>query len=121
MHLESLYTFVAAFPVLAMSLVGFAVIFSQLKRLIWKEKDPRRRRRGVRFSVRDTAMGFAFLPLGIIYKPNLIEAAKAQIRQAEDADEDGSGGPDSPKRHLLRQLRRIRRGEKVEFLSLRLE
>lgn len=121
MHLESLYTFVASFPVLAMSLVGFAVIVSQLKRLVWKEKNPKKRRRGVRFSTRNVAMGFAFLPLGVIYRPSLVEVVKAQIRHQEDADEDENGDPDSPQKHLLRQLRRVRRGEKVETLFLRRE
>jgi hypothetical protein len=121
MHLDSLYTFVASFPVIAMSLVGFAVILSQLKQLIWKERDAKKRRRGVRFSTRNVAMGFAFLPLGIMYRPSLVEVAKAQIRQQEDADEDENGDPDSPKKFLLRQLRRIRRGEEVETLFLRRE
>lgn len=122
MHLDSLYVFVSSFPVLAMFLAGFAVILSSLKQLIWKEKDlKRRRRRVVRFSARNAAMGFAFLPLGILYRPSLVEVAKAQIRQQEDADEDDNGDPDSPRKHLLRQLRRIRRGERVETLSLRLK
>ena len=121
MHLDLLYVFVSSFPALAMSLVGFAVILSSFKQLIWKEKDPKLRRRGIRFSARNTAMGFAFLPLGILYRPSLVEVAKAQIRQQEDADEDDNGDPDSPRKHLLRQLRRIRRGERVETLFLRLK
>ena len=120
MRLESLYVFVASFPVIAMSLVGFAVIFSSLKRLLRKLNTPPRSRRRFRFSARDTAMGFAFLPLGVVYRPSLVEVVKAQIRQQEDADEDDNGDPDSPRKHLLRQLRRIRRGEHVETLSLRL-
>jgi hypothetical protein len=121
MHPESLYTFVASFPTIAMSLVGFAVIVSSLKQRIWKEKDPQKRRRGIRFSTRHVDMGFAFLPLGIVYRPSLVEVVKAQIRQQEDVDEDDNGDPDSPAKHLLRQLRRIRRGERVDFLVLRLK
>ena len=121
MHLESLYAFVASFPAITMSLVGFTVILSSLKQLIWKEKDPQKRRRGLRFSARNVDMGFAFLPLGILYRPSLVEVVKAQIRQQEDVEEDDNGDPDSPTKHLLRQLRRVRRGEKVDFLVLRLK
>ena len=121
MHMESLYAFVASFPAIAMSLVGFAVILSSLKQLMWKEKDPQKRRRVVRFSARNVDMGFALLPLGILYRPSLVEVVKAQIRQQEDVEEDDNGDPDSPAKHLLRQLPRIRRGEKVDFLVLRLK
>jgi hypothetical protein len=66
-------------------------------------------------------IGFAFLPLSILYRPSLAEVAKAQIRQQEDVDEDENGDPESPLKHLLRQLRRIRRGEPLETISLRLK
>lgn len=121
MHLESLYVFVASFPVIAMSLVGIAVMVSSLKQLIWIEKDPQRHRRGIRFSARNVAMGFAFLSLGIMYRPSLVEVVKAQICQQEDVEEDDNGDPESPATHLLRQLRRIRRGEKVNTLFFRLK
>jgi hypothetical protein len=121
MHLEFLYVFVASFPVIAMSLVAIAVIASRLKQLIWKEKKPQGRRRRVRISVRDAAMGLAFLPLSLIYRPSLSELVKAQIRQVEDVDEDENGDPQSPTMHLLRQLRRIRRGDRVETLYFSLE
>jgi hypothetical protein len=45
--------------------------------------------------------------------------AKAQIRQQENVDEDDNGDPETTLKHLLSQLRRIRRGEKVETLFLR--
>lgn len=38
----------------------------------------------------------------------------------EDTDEDDSGDPESPEKHFNRQLRRIRRGEPVGDLVLRL-
>jgi hypothetical protein len=121
MHPESLFMFVASFPVIAMSLVAITVIASQLKQLIWKDKKPQGRRRRMRISARDAAMGLAFLPLGIMYRPSLVEIVKTEIRQQEDADEDGNGDPESPTKDLLRQLRRIRRGETVETLLFRIE
>ena len=67
------------------------------------------------------ALGNALMFLCIAYRPNHSFMAKAQIVQREDADDDGQGGPDTAKRHLMRQLRRIRRGEPVDSLVWRLE
>lgn len=117
--IDLIQSFAVSLPVVGMLLVGFLVICSRLKRLIWKPKRSRQRRFGI--SARNAAMGLAFLSLSIIYKPSLLEVVKAEIRQQEDVDDDENGDPDSPKKHLLRQLRRIRRGEQVETLSLRLE
>jgi hypothetical protein len=121
MHLKSLFTFLASFPLIAMWLTGLAVLGSSLKQLIWKGNEPTKRGRRLRFSARHAAMGMAFLPLSIIYRPSLLEVVKAEIRQQEDVDEDENGGADSPRKHLQRQLRRIRRGENVETLTVRLK
>ena len=121
MHLEFLFTLVGAFPVIAISLLGFAVILSTLKQLIWREKNAGKGRRRIHFSARNVALGLAFLPFAILYQPSMAEVARAEIRQQEDADEDEDGDPESPIKHLLRQLRRIRNGEKVGTLSLRLK
>jgi hypothetical protein len=67
------------------------------------------------------AMGAALMFLSMAYRPNHAFVAKAQIQQHEDADDDDEGGPDSPEKHLRRQLRRIRRGEPVDRLVWRLE
>lgn len=121
MHLNALdliQSFAVALPVLAMSLVAIVVVFARLKQLIWKPKRSRKRRRFA-IAVASVAMGLTFLPFAAIYRPSLIEVAKAQIRQQEDVDEDDNGGPETPLKHLLSQLRRIRKGEKVETLFLR--
>lgn len=112
--------FSLALPVLAMLLAVVAVLFSRLKQL--RQKPARtRKRRLFAISAINATVGLAFLPLGSIYHPSLIEVAKAQIRQQEDVDEDDNGDPETSAKHLLRQLRRIRRGEKVETLFLRRE
>jgi hypothetical protein len=121
MHLDFLFTLISAFPVIALSLVGIAVIVSTLRQLIVPAKTKHKSRQRIRFSARNAALGLAFLPFAILYQPSLAEVAKAEIRQQEDADEDDKGDPESPIRHLLQQLRRIRRGEKVETPSLRLK
>jgi len=66
-------------------------------------------------------LGTVLLGLTLIYRPRIHYAIEAQQRQVEDADEDDNGAPDIPARHLLRQLRRIRRGEAVESLTVRLK
>jgi len=67
------------------------------------------------------ALGAAFQFLSMAYRPNHAFIAKAQIQQQQDADEDDDGSPETPVKHLHRQLRRIRRGEPVDRLIWRLE
>ena len=66
-------------------------------------------------------VGAALMFLSMAYRPNHAFVAKAQIVEREDQDDDDQGGPDTSKRHLMRQLRRIRRGEPVDRLVWRLE
>ncbi len=118
--IDAVQEFAVSLPVVAITLVGIAVFLSRLKMLIWKPKGPRRHRRfGIMAA--NAALGFSFLPFAAIYRPRMIEITKAQIRQQEDVDEDDNGGPDTPLKHLMQQLRRIRRGEKVDRLTLKLE
>jgi hypothetical protein len=91
---------------------------------IFGRKHPKQRGReqSFRFGIGSPeAVGSAFLFLSMAYRPDHAFIAKAQIQQHEDADEDDQGGPDTPQKHLMRQLRKIRRGEPVEKLVLRLE
>ncbi len=118
--LDLMQSFAVAWPVFAMLFVAIAVAFRLLKQRIQKSQRPLKRR-GFAISAANAVMGLGFLPLATIYRPNLIEVAKAQISQREDADEDDNGDPETPLKHLHRQLRRIRRGEKVEILILRRE
>lgn len=67
------------------------------------------------------ALGAAFLCLSAFYRPRLELAAAAQVQQEQQDDEDDQGDHESPIRHLLRQLRRIRRGDPVDHLVWRLE
>lgn len=111
--------FAVSFPVFALVLVAIALACQTIKEFLTNRKHSRRRRIGVYAS--RAALGLAFLPLAVVYRPSLIEAAKAQIQLREDMDEDESGDPESPLKHLLKQLRQVRRGEKVETITLRLK
>jgi hypothetical protein len=54
----------------------------------------------------------------VVYRPTVAYVVKA--KQDEDADEDDEGDPENLTKQLNRQLRRIRRGEPVDRLVLRL-
>lgn len=118
--LDLIQYFAVALPVLAMFVVATAVAIRWLKQLLQKPV-LRRNRRLLKIAVATTVMQMGFLPFASIYRPNLIEVAKSQIAQQEDADEDDSGDPESSQKCLDRQLRRIRRGEKVETIFLECE
>ena len=118
--MDAVYGAVAALamgsPFLAIVLI---LAYYYLSRVPWGGKRNSRRRRSS-FSSSSAGIGTVVLGLTLIYRPRILYAVEAQHRQVEDADEDDNGDPDSPKKHLIRQLRRIRRGEKVDVLSLRL-
>jgi hypothetical protein len=63
-------------------------------------------------------LGMAFLFLQAFWQPSLVDAIEA--REKVDVDEDDAGDPETPAKQLHRQLRRIRRGEPVDQLVLRL-
>ena len=63
-------------------------------------------------------LGMAFLFLQAFWQPSLSHAI--EVRQEAEADEDDEGDPENLKKQLNRQLRRIRRGEPVDRLVLRL-
>lgn len=120
-HMDPRVAIALAFPVFAIVLVTIALAYHRIKLSFAGRRNARRRRRRVGIVASNALIGLAFLPLSIIYRPALVEVAKTQIRQQEDVDEDESGDPESPLKHLLRQLQRIRRGKRVERLSVRLK
>jgi hypothetical protein len=101
-------------------LVTVIAVISQLPGRRKRSLRPGRARKRVGFFT-GAAAGAVFLIMSELYRPSLAFLAKAQIRQHEDADEDDAGGPKTPTRHLHRQLRRIRRGERLEAITLRCE
>jgi hypothetical protein len=97
--------------------VGVILAHYVLRRATWK----RRKRRGKkRFGYYPSAfaLGMALQFIQVYYQPSLAyEAAEVQKGDAEDDDE---GDLETPTKHLRRQLRRIRRGEAIDKLVLRL-
>jgi len=119
--MDALYSALAALAMASPFLAIVAILaYYYLFRLPWR-RNPKLGRRRSRFVPSSEGLGTVLLGLTLIYRPRIQYAVQAQHRQVEDADEDDNGDLDTPARHLLRQLRRIRRGEHVETLSLRVE
>lgn len=113
----------SAFAALAMGSPFLAILLILAYYYIFRVPWWRKRKTGKarsKFSWSTAGVGTAFVGLTLIYRPRLQFAVEAQQRQVEDVDEDDNGDPETPARHLLRQLQQIRRGEAPETLSVRL-
>ncbi|MGA3162199.1 MAG: hypothetical protein ABSC77_13380 [Terracidiphilus sp.] len=75
-------------------------------------------RKNFGFCPSSSALGIALLFLQIFYRPSVENVI--EVMQNEDADEDDEGDPENPTKQLNRQYKRIRRGEPVDRLVLRL-
>ena len=64
------------------------------------------------------ALGLAFQFMQCFHRPSVAHVIEA--KRNEEADEDQNGDPETKHKHLHRQLRRIRRGEEVGKLVVRL-
>ena len=112
--LSALASFATGAPFLA---IGVLLAYYFLRRAHWR----RNRRLGKRkpgFCPSASALGFAFLFLQVFYRPSV--ANVVEVKQEEDVDEDDEGDPENLRKQLNRQLKRIRRGEHVDRLVLRL-
>jgi hypothetical protein len=105
----------SALDVLCMSAVSapFLTIlvllaYYQLKRATWKWNH-RRGKRNLGFCPSSSALGVMLLFAQMLTRPSIGHVLQA--RQVEHADEDDNGDPDSPEKHLNRQLRKIRPGQ----------
>lgn len=103
-----------ALPLLAV--VGIVVHFYVL-RAAWKRK----RRSGIRnpgFCPSFSSLGTAFQQLQVFHRPSMAYVLEA--KEDDEADEDDKGDPETPLKFFHRQLLRIRRGQPIEQLVLRL-
>ena len=106
--------FFAALPFL---IVIFLLPHYASRRALWQL----RRRRGAKstgFCPSVAALATAHLILPVFYRPSAMHARGARQHMLVEVDDQGD--PDSPHKHLLRQLRKIRQGELVKRLVLRL-
>lgn len=106
-------------PVTWLLLAFIAGLIQDMRRPNKPDQTLPARRRRLPALTAEAALAFQFL--SITYRPQHAYVKKAQIQQQEDADDDANGDPETPLRHLHRQLRRIRRGDPVDTLVWRLE
>jgi hypothetical protein len=99
-----------------LAIVGI-LAYSEIQWSVWRRKK-RKGKRALGFCPSSVALAAAFLLLTTFYRPRMEFAIEASER--EEVEEDDLGDPETPEKHFNRQLRRIRRGESVERLELRL-
>jgi hypothetical protein len=117
MHIDFLLLF-SGFCCGAPALAIVAILlYYQLRRALWRRNN-RRGRKNRGFCPSSVALGMALQFLQVFHRPSMTHVVEA--RQDEDAEEDDEGDPESPTKQLNRQLKRIRRGEWVDRLVLRL-
>jgi hypothetical protein len=114
--------FLASMPAVGLVIITFILIHYNLRRARWR----RRRRQGKRsigFCPSSAALGMALQFMQTYHRPSMAHVLEARQEAREEADEDDHGDPETPavrRRHFLRQLRRISRGEPMERLVLRI-
>src|SRR5271168_672409 len=82
-----------------------------LRRFLWRRRK-RQGKRNLGFFPTYTSAGNALQALQAMAQPTAEYVLAEKVD--DEADDDDEGEPDHPEKHLHRQLRRIRRGEKVE-------
>jgi hypothetical protein len=117
MHVDlasALGSFAMGAPFLA---IGAILVYYSLLRARWRLRR-RLGKKNLGFCPSSSALGMALLFLQVFHRPSVAYVLEAQ--QDEDADEDEDCDPENLKKQLNRQLKRIRRGEPVDRLILRL-
>jgi hypothetical protein len=69
-----------------------------------------------RFYPSTASLGNALHQLQVLAEPQVAYVIEEKLD--EEADEDDEGGPDDPVRHLHRQAAKIRRGERLDRLTV---
>jgi hypothetical protein len=106
--------FAASAPLLAIVVI---ILHYHLRRAAFRQA----RRSGKpqpAFRPSSSSFGMAFQIVQVFYRPTVAYVIEAKLK--EDAEDDDEGDPETPAKHLHRQLRRIRRGDPVDTLVLRL-
>ena len=114
--------FLASMPALGIFTIVFILLHYNLRRARWRRRK-RQGKRSVGFCPSSAALGMALQFMQVYHRPSMVHVLEARQDAREEADEDDNGDPETPaarRRHFHRQLRRIRRGEPVERLELRL-
>jgi hypothetical protein len=93
------------------------LIHYHVRRAAWR-RSRRLGRKITGFCPSSSALGIALLFMGVFHRPSVQNTVEARLQL--EADEDDNGDPETLTKQLGRQLRRIRRGEPVDNLILRI-
>jgi hypothetical protein len=102
--------------ILAIGLYGLVSVFAcafLYRRWRWRRRRCKGKAAG--FYPQAATLGNALHQLQSIAQPQTRYVIEEKLK--EEVDEDGEGGPDDPTRHLHRQAKKIRRGERLERLT----
>ena len=103
-------------------LIGLILFHYALRRILWR----RRKRLGksrLGFYPSAFALGMALQFIQVYHRPSMAYVRQVKREEQDDADEDDHGETDTPaarRKHFFRQLLRIRRGDPIGRLVLRI-
>ena len=100
-------------------MIGLLLLYYFCRRANWRRRKREGKKRLGHYPS-SVALGMAFQFLQVFYRPSVEHVIEVRQREAEDAVDQEDGQPETLLKQLHRQLRRIRRGEAVERLQLRL-
>lgn len=102
------------FAFIALFVFSCCIVFC-VRRFLWRRRK-RQGKRNLGFCPTYTSAGNALQALQVMAQPR-VEYVLAE-KFDDEADDDAEGEPDAPERHIHRQLIQIRRGERVERLTV---
>lgn len=117
MNIDAVYgwcMYALALPFVAIVLI--LIHYSLRRALFRRRKRLGKGRRG--FYPSACALGLAFQFMQVFTRPSV--AYVLEEKQKQEAEEDDEGDPETLQKQLSRQLKRIRRGEPVDRLVLRM-
>jgi hypothetical protein len=94
-----------------------AVLRLRLRRKL--QQNPASKRKNRRFRLTGAAIGNAVQTIHVFVNPGVRYVIAEQLE--EPTEDDGEDDSADPAIHLERQLRRIRRGEQIERLTIRMK
>jgi hypothetical protein len=117
MNIDSLYAWSIDALYIPSLVIALILAHYWMRRVLWRRRKRSRRGR-LGFYPSAFALGIAFQFIHVFHRPSM--AYVLEVKRDEEADEDDEGDPETVQKQLSRQLKRIRRGEPIDRLVLRI-